>query len=145
MAAEGSPIDVRLCRESYDRAREAFGAIGSLTTDRGCTSVSNSEHLKANGTYDATCPRSVDELSLRKAESEFRALQKRRGGTEARISILQKFTGGKLRCKGYGHRRQQFGLSVLTHNLWLLSRLMMAGKCAREQRERAAEAVRGTG
>ena len=79
------------------------------------------------------------------AESEFRALQKRRGGTEARISILQKFTGGKLRCKGYAHRRQQFGLSVLTHNLWLLSRLMMAGKCAREQRERAAEAVRGTG
>ena len=136
LAAEGSPSDVQLCRESYDRAQEALGAIGSLTTDRGCSSLQNSRHLEKHDTYDAMCPRSVKELSLRMEEAEFKALQKRRGSTEARISILQKFTGGKLRCKGYEHRRQQFGLSVLTHNLWLLSRLMLAGKCAREEAAR---------
>lgn len=132
LAKEGSPGDPQLCRASYDRARERFGAIGALATDRGCNSLRNSRHLEKQGTYDATCPRSVDELSLRMEEEEFQALQKRRGSTEARISIVQKFTGGRLKCKGYEHRRQQFGLCVLTHNLWLLSRLMMAGKRARE-------------
>ncbi len=106
-----------------------------MTTDRGCTSPTNSKHFIKYGTYDATCPRSVDELSLRMNDEEFRKLQKRRGSTEARISILQKFTGGKLKCKGYEHRRQQFGLCVFAHNLWLLSRLRIA---AREEREREA-------
>lgn len=135
MAEEGAPGDPGLCRKSYDRVKNEFGSIGSLTTDRGCTSPTNSKHFVKYGTYDATCPRSVDELSLRMNDEEFRKLQKRRGSTEARISILQKFTGGKLKCKGYEHRRQQFGLCVFAHNLWLLSRLRIA---AREEREREA-------
>ena len=135
LAKDGAPGDHRLCRESYDRTRASFGKIGSLATDRGCSSMRNSSHLENHGTYDATCPKSVTELSLRMQEEEFRAFQKRRGSTEARISILKKFTGDRLTCKGYEHRRQQFGLCVITHNLWLLSRLIIAGRAAPEECE----------
>jgi hypothetical protein len=133
LAEVGSPGDTQLCRNSYDRAQATFGPIGALATDRGCSSQRNSKHLEKHNTYDATCPRSVDELSLRMNEDDFRQLQKRRGSTEARISILKKFTGGRLKCKGYAHRRQQLGLCVMAHNLWLVSRLMIAGKNAKDE------------
>ncbi len=133
LAEAGSPGDPQLCRSSYDRAQAEFSSIGALATDRGCNSLRNSKHLERNNTYDATCPRSVDEISLRMTEDDFKQLQKRRGSTEARISILKKFTGGRLKCKGYAHRKQQFGLCVFTHNLWLMSRLMIAGKRAQDE------------
>jgi gas vesicle protein len=135
LARDGSPGDPQLCGASYDRARGQFGSINALATDRGCNSARNTRHLEKNGTYDATCPRNIAELSLRMTEDDFQKLQKRRGSTEARISILQKFTGGRLKCKSYEHRQQQFSLCVLTHNLWLLSRLMMAGRLAREAQD----------
>lgn len=135
LARDGSPGDPQLCCASYDRVREQFGPIGALATDRGCNSARNTRHFERNGTYDATCPRNIAELSLRMNEDDFQALQKRRGSTEARISILQKFTGGRLKCKSYEHRKQQFSLCVLTHNVWHLARLMMAGKRAREDVE----------
>jgi transcriptional regulator with XRE-family HTH domain len=133
LAEVGSPGDPQLCQDSYDRAQATFGPIAALATDRGCNSRRNSTYLKKHNTYDATCPRSIEELSLRMTEEDFKQLQKRRGSTEARISILQKFTGGRLKCKGYAHRSQQLGLCVFTHNLWLVSRLMIAGKCAQEE------------
>lgn len=133
LAEVGSPGDPQLCRNSYDRAQDEFGPIGALATDRGCNSQRNSNYLEKHNTYDATCPRNVNELSLRMSEDNFKQLQRRRGSTEARISILKKFTGGRLKCKGYAHRRQQLGLCALTHNLWLVSRLMIAGKSAKDE------------
>ena len=128
LSKDGAPVDTKLCIASYDRTKEKLGVIGALSADRGCNSAKNSKHLKDNNTYDATCPRSVDELSLRMNEEQFRELQKRRASTEARIAILGNFTGEKLKCKSYTHRRQQFSLCVLTHNLWKLSKLIIIGK-----------------
>jgi len=136
LAKEGAPGDHRLCRESYDRTMSHYGPVGALSTDRGCSSRRTSNHLEKHETYDATCPKDPAKLSLRMNEDDFRALQKRRGSTEARISILKNFTGDRLNCKGYEHRCQQFGLCVLTHNLWLLARLAIAAKKERNETER---------
>ena len=128
MSRTSAPSDHKLFQESYDRTRKNFGEIKSLATDRGCFSKKNSEHLTENKTFDGTCPKNVADLKKRMQESEFKRLQKRRASTEARISILQDFTGEHLKCKGFEHRRQQFGISVLTHNLWKLARLLIAAR-----------------
>ncbi len=77
--------------------------------------------------YDGLCPRSVYKLSERlKNEPWLRPGPglKRRAGTEARISILNRdFMGEKPRAKGVSHRQMMVGWAVLTHNLWVLSRL----------------------
>ncbi len=136
LCEHGVPGDPQLFKESYDRTRAHFGHIDAAATDRGCASISNSKHIKKHETYDACCPRNVSELSLRMEEEKFREMQKRRGSTEARISILQNFTGGRLRCKGFEHRSQQFGMCVFVHNLWVIARLMREGRLARESLER---------
>ena len=123
LSKDGSPSDFNLTRESYDRVTEKFGAVKSLTGDRGCASKRNANHIQKRGTYNALCPKSVDEMQDRLKEPRFCSLQKRRASTEARISILQKFTGEKLRCKGYDHRKQQLGLCVFVHNLWRISKM----------------------
>jgi hypothetical protein len=121
----GSPSDTKLCRISFDNVVEKYGAIKSITTDRGCNSKANSNHFEKNNTYDATCPRSVDEMNQKREDTEFCKLQKRRSSTEARISILKKFTGDKLLCKTFEHRKQQLSLSILTHNIWKISNMMI--------------------
>jgi len=135
LAKAGAPSDTKLCRSSYDDTCEKYGAIGALSTDRGCSGKQLSAHLKNNKTYDATCPRNPSELFERMKDENFVSLQKRRGGTEARISILKNFTGERLKCKGYEHRRQQFGVCVFTHNLWKLAKLSIADKAEREKAE----------
>lgn len=125
MAKSGSPSDTKLCRTSFDNVIKTYGPIKSLTTDRGCQSKANSNHFEKNNTFDATCPRSVDEMNKKREDAEFCKLQKRRSNTEARISILKNFTGDKLLCKTFEHRKQQLSLAILTHNIWKISKMMI--------------------
>jgi hypothetical protein len=125
LAKNGSPSDFNLTRESYNRVTESFGHIESLTGDRGCASKRNANLLKKQDTYNALCPKAVNEMQERLKDLRFCTLQKRRASTEARISILQKFTGAKLRCKSYDHRKQQLGFCVFVHNLWRVSKMMI--------------------
>jgi hypothetical protein len=100
-------------------------SIKEICTDRGFNSKKNSEFLEENNIYDATCPRSVNKLNERQNDSKFMSLQKRRGATEGRISILKnKFHSGKLRAKGGTNRARALGWSVLAHNLWMLSKML---------------------
>jgi hypothetical protein len=96
-------------------------------TDRGLNSKRNTRFLKRNRIGDATCPRDPDVLKKRLQDEEFKRLQKRRGGTEARIAIIKNSRlGGRIRAKGFDNRATTLAWSILSHNLWLLSRLVEA-------------------
>ena len=54
--------------------------------------------------------------------------------TEARISILSHcFCGSPMKQKGFEHRQIHMGLSVLSHNLWVLGRLKITQEQAQQQ------------
>ena len=134
MAQSGSPSDTKLCRTSFDTVLKKHGQIKSITTDRGCQSKANSNHFEKNDTFDATCPRSVIEMNKKREDAEFCKLQQRRSNTEARISILKNFTGDKLLCKTFEHRKQQLSLSILTHNIWKISKMMIEYRVSKQPR-----------
>jgi len=125
IAKVGSPSDTKLFKASYDRVVKKYGAIESITTDRGCQSKANSKHIKEAGVFDAMCPRNVTEMKERRKDPRFCKLQKRRSSTEARISILKRFTGDKSLSKSFEHRKQQLSISVITHNLWKVANMMI--------------------
>lgn len=110
--------------------------IEAVCTDRGFGTRQTRARLKALDIYDASCPRQIPLLSERMQEDRFKALQKRRGGTEARIAILtNRWLGGRLRAKGHAHRARAVAWGVLGHNLWLVARKLAQ---ARETLEKAA-------
>ena len=66
-------------------------------------------------------------LKERLKEERFREAQNRRSQTEGRISILSHcFCGNPMQQKSYAYRNLHMGLSILTHNLWVLARLKIA-------------------
>jgi len=81
-----------------------------------------SRELAASGIDNMICPRNPSVLKERMNEAEFRALQKRRGGTEARIAILKNNGGRVCRAKGHGNRARAVAFGVLAHNLWWIAR-----------------------
>ncbi len=114
-------------------------AVESACSDRGFNSKANSEWLKNKEIYDATCPRSSADLKRRMKEERFVNLQRRRGGTEARIAIIKnRFHSGGCRAKGFDHRSLSIAWAVLCHNLWMLARRLDAEDAARRRAARAA-------
>ena len=72
-------------------------------------------------------------MENRLCEGDFVRLQKRRANTEARISILKNnYIGKTLRSKGFKHRKRRVGLSILTHNLWLMASIAVENRRAEE-------------
>lgn len=109
--------------------------LKAVVSDRGLNSKRNSEMLKRNGIFDATCPRDPDKLQQRLDEADFKRLQKRRGSTEARIAILKNSRlGGRIRAKGFTNRSVLLAWSILSHNLWVLTQYSAEVKA----REKAA-------
>jgi Transposase DDE domain len=93
-------------------------------TDRGFYSASNSRTLQEADTFDGLCPRGSVLLRERRKEEKFARLHRRRAQTEARIGILKRnFLGRPMRAKGFEHRELALAWGVLTHNLWMLSRM----------------------
>ena len=73
-------------------------------------------------------------------DEEFCRLQKRRGGTEARIGIFKNaYLGKPMRSKGFKNRRVRIVWCILAHNLWKLAR--MAAQRREEIEEELAEAA----
>ncbi|MCP4343997.1 MAG: hypothetical protein GY795_00545 [Desulfobacterales bacterium] len=124
--------DAKILEESVKRVKKSYD-LKAYTTDRGFNSEKNSHFLSKEGVFDGTCPRSVPALKIKMADERFRALQKRRAQTEARIGIFKNvFTGEKILRKGTVNRTLKVVWSVLTHNLWVLARLAVANKQQRE-------------
>ena len=112
------PAVGRLVIEQGLRVKDAWG-------DRGTASKENAVGLAELGVRSGLCPRAPGELATRLQEDPgMREGLKRRAGTEARISILNRvFLGDPARAKGINNRKRLVGWAVLAHNLWVLARL----------------------
>ena len=122
---ESAPADSQVLFGSLLRVREGTGReVGAVVTDRGFYSAANSRTLREGDTFDGLCPRGPTRLRERMKEEKFARLQRRRAQTEARIGILKaNFLGRPMRAKGFAHRELALAWGVLTHNLWMLSRM----------------------
>jgi len=130
---ESAPADSQLVFGSLNRVWDATGrSVGAVVTDRGFFSAANARALRECGTFDGLCPRQPGQLRQRMKEEKFARLQRRRAQTEGRIGILkQNFLGHPMRAKGFAHRELALAWGVLTHNLWMLARLMKVKQRAR--------------
>jgi hypothetical protein len=117
------PSDSKALEAMVERIENHYGAIESLTTDRGFSDKKNDAILEARNIYNAMCPRSPKQLKEKLADPMFLSLQTRRSQTEARIGIFKNiFLGKPLRSRITDYKRLAISWCVLTHNLWLLSR-----------------------
>jgi hypothetical protein len=117
------PADSKALEPMLERIEKHYGAIESLCTDRGFSDKKNDAILVAHKIYNAVCPKSPRQLQEKLSDPIFLSLQTRRSQTEARIGIFKNiFLGKPLRSRITDYKRLAISWSVLTHNLWLLSR-----------------------
>jgi len=130
-----APADCRMLKESHERIEGRLGVnIKLMAGDRGFDSDDNRQHMESHDIFNAVCPRNPSLLLERLEENEFKKAQNRRSQTEARISILSHcFCGSPMKQKGFDHRHVHMGLSILSHNLWVLARLKIAQEKAQEK------------
>ena len=123
-----APSDSKLLKASHKRISNRIGIdVKLISGDRGFDSKANQLYLKSCDIFNAVCPRNPGLLQERLQEEDFRDAQNRRSQTEGRIGILSNcFCGNPMRQKGFEHRKIHMGLSVLSHNLWVLARLKLA-------------------
>jgi hypothetical protein len=125
---EQAPSDSRLLKKSHQRITGKLGIdVELIAGDRGFDSKANQKYFEKENIFNAVAPRNPKQLQQRLEEERFSQGQKRRSQTEARISILSHcFCGNPMRQKGFKHREIHMGLSVLSHNLWVLARMKLA-------------------
>ena len=130
-----APADSKMLQESHKRIEDRLGVkVKLMAGDRGFDSKENREHMESNDIFNAVCPRNPSLLAERLEENEFCQAQNRRSQTEARISILSNcFCGSPMKQKGFDHRHVHMGLSILSHNLWVLARLKIAQEQAQQE------------
>jgi len=124
---KNSPSDSDLLEPTINCLIENYGDIGSISTDRGFSAAVNDSFLNSKKIYNATAPKSPKKLQERLDDPIFLSLQTRRSQTEARIGIFKNvFLGKPLRSRITLYKRHALNWSVLTHNLWVLSRKAIA-------------------
>ena len=114
---------------------QAYGPkLKAVAADRGFDNEVNRLGLAEEGIYNAVCPRSPQRLRERSGSWKFKRLQRRRGQTEGRISIVKNvFLSGQVRSKGFTHRALTLTWTVLVHNLWVLARMQLRAQAAQPQ------------
>jgi hypothetical protein len=130
-----APADSKMLAGSHQRIVNRLGSdVILLAGDRGFDSKANQDYMKNNDIFNAVCPRNPGQLRERLEDDIFRDAQRRRSQTEARISILSHcFCGSPMKQKGFEHRQIHMGLSVLTHNLWVVGRLKVVQEHAQQK------------
>jgi hypothetical protein len=130
-----APADSALLPWSIGRMEQAYGpTLKAVAADRGFDNEANRVGLAEEGIYNAVCPRSPQQLRERSGSWKFKRLQRRRGQTEGRISIVKNvFLSGQLRSKGFSHRALTVTWTVLVHNLWVLARMQLRAQAAQPQ------------
>lgn len=122
--SEQPPSDSKAFGPAIARIKTHYGCIDSTCADRGFSSKNNTDFLKETGIYNAICPKRPKELQEKLSDPIFLSLQTRRSQTEARIGIFKNvFLGKPLRSRITKYKRIAITWCVLTHNLWLLSRM----------------------
>lgn len=132
---ERAPADSALLPWSVGRMEKAYGPkLKAVAADRGFDNEANRLGLTNDGIYNAVCPRSVQGLKERGSSWKFKRLQRRRGQTEGRISIVKNvFLNGQVRSKGFQHRALTVTWTVLAHNLWVLTRMQLRAQATQTQ------------
>jgi hypothetical protein len=122
---ESAPADSALLPRSVGRMEEVYGAVlKAVGADRGFDSETNRVGLANEEIYNGVCPRSPQQLQVRRRSWKFQRLQRRRAQTEGRVGIVKNvFLGGRMRRKGFTHRQLTVTWTVLVHNLWVLARM----------------------
>lgn len=116
--------DNKLTTASIERITKEYEIPKSYSADRGFDSPDNRIDIEELDIVNAICPRSVVLLVDKLKDEEFCRLQKRRGGTEARIGIFKNaYLGRPLRSKGFKNRQVRIEWCILAHNLWKLARM----------------------
>lgn len=130
-----APADSRLLQNCHQRITKKLDIdVELIAGDRGFDSKANQLYLEEQNIFNAVAPRNPKLLQQRLKEERFRQGQNRRSQTEARISILSHcFCGNPMRQKGFENREIHMGLSVLSHNLWVLARLKLAQQAKLKQ------------
>ena len=130
-----APADSKMLKTSHKRIVNRLDCdVTLLAGDRGFDSKANQGYMQSNDIFNAVCPRNPAQLRYRLEDKTFKDAQRRRSQTEARISILSHcFCGSPMKQKGFEHRQIHMGLSVLSHNLWVLARLKIAQEKAQNQ------------
>jgi len=130
-----APADSRLLQNSHRRITGKLDIdVKLIAGDRGFDSKANQKYFEEQDIFNAVAPRNPKQLQQRLEEERFRQGQNRRSQTEARISILSHcFCGNPMRQKGFEHREIHMGLSVLSHNLWVLARLKLFQQTRQKQ------------
>ncbi len=123
-----TPADKTMLESGHKRIKDKLGCkVNLLAGDRGFDSAKNRQYMKKNDIFNAVCPCDPALLAERLQEDAFRQAQIRRSQTEARISILSNcFCGSPMKQKGFDNREVHMGLSILSHNLWVLARIKLA-------------------
>ncbi len=136
---ESAPADSALLPWSVGRMEKAYGPkLKAVAADRGFDNETNRVGLAQEGIYNAVCPRSPQQLRERSGSWKFKRLQRRRGQTEGRISIVKNvFLNGRMRSKGFKHRALTVTWTVLVHNLWVLARMQLRAQAAQPQAQAA--------
>jgi hypothetical protein len=131
--------DSKLVKPSVTRISEKYGRVKRYCADRGFDSPGAGEALDLDNIVNAICPRSVVRFNEQLQDPEFRADQRRRGATEARIAIFKNgYLGRPMRSKGFANRKTHVAWCVLAHNLWKLSCMARENKEQIEARQQAA-------
>ena len=130
-----APADSRLLQNSHKRVTEKLDInVKLIAGDRGFDSKANQKYFEEQDIFNAVAPRNPKQLQQRLKEERFRQAQNRRSQTEARISILSHcFCGNPMLQKGFEHREIHMGISVLSHNLWVLARLKLLQQARQKQ------------
>jgi hypothetical protein len=128
-----APSDSKMLQGSHERMVDRLGVkVKLMAGDRGFDSRANRKYMENRDIFNAVCPRNPSLMAERLEELEFRKAQNRRSQTEARISIVSHcFCGSPMKQKGFENRQVHLGLSILSHNLWVLARLRIAEEKAR--------------
>lgn len=129
LSKERSPGDGALLIESLDRISENLKEKlpSSVTGDRGFDGPKTRDYLQKAGIENGVCPKSVPALKEQMRQPDFAARQTRRGQTEARIAIVKNgFIGSPIKSKGFENQNIKVGLAILTHNLWVMARILVA-------------------
>ena len=123
-----APSDSQAVIESLDRMKSVGCCPKQVTGDRGLFSKKNEKILTEKKIQNNLCPRNVVQMQKALQDGEFARHQLRRGQTEGRIGIIKNcFLGTPFRNKGFSSRNQGLSWRILTHNLWVLSRLPRIG------------------
>ena len=122
--ADQPPSDSKVIEPTLKQIEKYYGAIKFVCADRGFSAKNNDVFLQERKIYNSICPKSPKQLEEKLSDPIFLSLQTRRSQTEARIGIFKNvFLGKPLRSRITAYKRIAITWCVLTHNLWLLSRM----------------------